>query len=375
MINTHASHQNTDDKAPKSMDRVVIDGAYGEGGGQILRTTLCLSAVTGRPVRIQNIRARRKKPGLAAQHLTAVFAAAKLCDAELNGAELGSKTLTFTPRAKPKAGDYLFDVAEARQGGSAGAVSLVLQTVLLPLALTEGLSRVALRGGTHVPLSPSFDYLHDVWLPYMKLMGVRAELSLKRSGWYPVGRGEMLLETSGTGVDGRKKLRPLNLPDRGELIEISGRALAANLPGHVVKRMADRAQTILRRKNMACEIDEISLRAACPGAGIFLVARYERSLAGFSALGERGKPAEQVAEDACAKLLEHHHTSASVDEHLADQLVLPCALADGESVFAVDPMTRHLSTNAWVVERFGIAEVELISTSATAGLVRVFPNS
>ncbi|WP_026609490.1 RNA 3'-terminal phosphate cyclase [Methylocaldum szegediense] len=356
------------------MDCIVIDGSYGEGGGQILRTTLCLSAISGRPVRIENIRARRKKPGLAAQHLTAVFAAAKLCDAELSGAELGSKTLTFAPRTKPKAGDYLFDVAEARRGGSAGAVTLVLQTVLLPLALAEGSSRVVFLGGTHVPMSPPFDYVRNVWLSYLKLMGIRAELSLERSGWYPVGQGEMRLEISGTPAGEREKLRPLTLPERGELVAITGRALAANLPEHVAVRMADRAQTILRRKNMSCEIDAVSVRAACPGAGIFLVARYQHALAGFSALGERGKPAEQVAEDVCAKLLEHHHTNASVDEHLADQLVLPCALADGESVYTVDPMTRHLSTNAWVVERFGVAEVELISTSATAGLVRVFPN-
>jgi len=356
------------------MDYIVIDGSYGESGGQILRTALSLSAITGRAVRIENIRSRRKRPGLAAQHLTAVFAAAKLCDAELNGAELGSRTLTFAPRARPKAGDYRFDVAEARQGGSAGAVSLVLQTVALPLALAQGESRVELRGGTHVPMSPSFDYLRDVWLPYMKLMGVRAELSLERFGWHPAGKGEVLLETCGAGSEPGGRLRPLNATDRGPLIEISGRALAANLPEHVARRMADRAQTLLRRKDMACEIDAVAVQAACPGAGIFLVARYERSLAGFGALGERGKPAEQVAEDACAKLLEHHHTSASVDEHLADQLVLPCALADGESVFAVNPMTRHLSTSAWVVERFGVAEVELISTSATAGLVRVFPN-
>ncbi|HYE34647.1 RNA 3'-terminal phosphate cyclase [Methylocaldum sp.] len=356
------------------MDRIVIDGSYGEGGGQILRTTLCLSAITGRPVRIENIRARRKKPGLAAQHLTAVLAAAKLCDADLNGAELYSKTLTFTPRAKPRAGDYLFDVAEARQGGSAGAVSLVLQTVLLPLALAEGDSRIILRGGTHVPLSPPFDHLHDVWLPIINLMGIRAELSLERFGWYPAGKGEVLLKTNGIG-GGRGRLQPLNLPDRGELIEISGRALAANLPDHVAKRMAERASAILRQKNIPCEIAPVSIRAACPGAGIFLIARYERFIAGFSALGERGKPAEQVAEDACSKLLEHHRSSASVERYLADQLLLPCALAEGESVFTVDPLTRHLSTNAWVVEHFGIAEVEMISTSATAGLVRVLPKS
>ncbi|BBA37163.1 RNA 3'-terminal-phosphate cyclase [Methylocaldum marinum] len=356
------------------MDFILIDGSYGEGGGQILRTTLCLSAITGRAVHIENIRARRKKPGLAAQHLTAVFAAAKLCDAELNGAELGSRTLRFAPRIKPRAGEYRFDVAEARRGGSAGAVSLVLQTVLLPLALAEGDSCVVARGGTHVPLSPSFDYLHDVWLPYLKLMGVGAELSLERTGWYPIGKGEVRLEIKGIPSGGRRKLHPLKLEDRGELIEVFGRGLAANLPEHVSQRMAQRAETLLRRKNMSCRIDAVPVRAACPGAGTFLVARYERALAGFGALGERGKPAEQVAEDACAKLLEHDHTSAAVDEHLADQLVLPCALADGESGFTVDPMTRHLATNAWVVERFGIAEVELISTSATAGLVRVFPS-
>ena len=185
-------------------DFLIIDGSHGEGGGQILRSTLSLSVITGRPVRIENIRANRKKPGLAAQHLTSVRAAAMLCDAEVKGAELGSQTLQFIPRKPVRAGDYFLDVAQAREGGSAGSVMLVLQTLLLPLALAEGDSTVILRGGTHVDMSPSYDYVHDVWLPTLARMGVRAELSLVRSGWFPVGRGEVRLRIAGTA-----ELRPL----------------------------------------------------------------------------------------------------------------------------------------------------------------------
>ena len=152
---------------------LVIDGSHGEGGGQILRSSLSLAAITGRPVRIEKLRANRKKPGLAAQHLTSVRAAAMLCDAELTGAELGSQTLQFIPRKPVQAGDYVLDVAEAREGGSAGAVMLVLQTLLLPLALAKGVSNVVLRGGTHVDMSPSYDYVHDVWLPMLARMGVK----------------------------------------------------------------------------------------------------------------------------------------------------------------------------------------------------------
>ena len=226
---------------------LVIDGSYGEGGGQILRSSLSLSAITGRPLRIEKLRANRKKPGLAAQHLTSVRAAAMLCNAELKGAELGSQTLQFIPRKPVQAGDYVLDVAEAREGGSAGAVMLVLQTLLLPLALAKGVSTVILRGGTHVDMSPSYDYVHDVWLPMLARMGVNAELSLVRSGWYPVGRGEIRLRITGAG-----KLRPLRVEHRGPLQTITGRALAANLPAHISERMASHARDVLQQAGMSC---------------------------------------------------------------------------------------------------------------------------
>ncbi|MDP1772232.1 MAG: RNA 3'-terminal phosphate cyclase [Methylobacter sp.] len=347
-------------------DKLIIDGSHGEGGGQILRSTLSLSAITGRPVRIENLRANRKKPGLAAQHLTSVRAAAMLCDAEVKGAELGSQTLQFIPRRPVLAGDYFLDVAEAREGGSAGAVMLVLQTLLPPLALAAGVSTVILCGGTHVDMSPSYDYVHDVWLPTLARMGVRAELSLVRSGWYPVGRGEVRLRIEGSG-----ELLPLRLEHRGLLRKVTGRALAANLPAHVCERMASHARDLLEQAGIAAEIDGVVLEAACPGAGLYLTAHYENSLAGFSAQGKRGKPAEQVAEEACSALLHHYRSGAALEQHLADQLILPTALCRGESVFGVERISPHLVTNAWVVQRFGLARIDIIPAADGTGFVKI----
>jgi len=345
---------------------LIIDGSHGEGGGQILRSTLSLSAITGRPVRIENIRANRKKPGLAAQHLTSVRAAAMLCDAEVKGAELGSQRLQFIPRKSVRAGDYFLDVAEAREGGSAGSVMLVLQTLLLPLALAVGDSTVILRGGTHVDMSPSYDYVHDVWLPTLARMGVRAELSQVRSGWFPVGRGEVRLR-----IVGAAELRPICLEHRGPLREVTGRALAANLPTHVCERMAARARDLLEQAGMTAEIEAVVLNAACPGAGLYLTAHYENSPAGFSAQGKRGKPAEQVAEEACFALLHHYRSSMALEQHLADQLILPAALCRGESVFSVERVSSHLVTNAWVVERFGLARIDIVPAAEGTGFVKI----
>lgn len=344
-----------------------IDGSYGEGGGQILRSALSLAALTGRAVRLENIRARRRKPGLAAQHLTAVRAAAMLCDARIEGAELGSQTLEFVPCRPVRAGDYALDVGEAREGGSAGAVMLVLQTVLPPLALAEGISTVSLSGGTHVPMSPPFDYVRDVWLPTLARMGLQAELSLIRSGWYPVGKGEVALTVKGA----LRTLRALRVEDRGVLQSVTGRALAANLPAHIPERVAARAQAFLAEAGIAAAIEPAVLPAACAGAGLFLTARYDHCLAGFTALGQRGKPAERVAEEACVALLAHYRSGAALEQHLADQIVLPAALCPEESLFSVERISPHLTTHAWVVERFGLARVDVRPAENGTGLVRI----
>jgi len=336
-------------------DTPVIDGSYGEGGGQIVRTALALAAVTGRPVRIEKIRAGRKTPGLAAQHLTSVRALAEMCRARVAGDELGSQTLIFTPGGPPQPGDYVFDVSQARDGGSAGSTTLVLQTVLLPLALAGGDSTVVIRGGTHVAWSPPFDYVRHVWLPMVAQMGVDAGLELVKWGWYPVGQGEIRASIKGLGTD--LKRPPPALVERGELRRVRGRAVAANLPSHIPQRMADRARSLLSAAGVNIRIDPMRVRAACAGAGIFLTAEYEQVRAGFSALGAKGKPSEMVAEEAVAALLAHYDSGAALDRHLADQLVLPLALGGGESSFTVEEVSRHLTTNAWVVEQFGLARV------------------
>jgi RNA 3'-terminal phosphate cyclase (ATP) len=246
---------------------VVIDGAHGEGGGQILRTALTLSAISRRPFRIERIRSLRRNPGLAAQHLTAVRSTAALCGAQLRGDTLGSSFLEFIPETPIAAGNYVFDVSLARKGGSAGAVMLVLQTVLLPLAFAVGDSQIELRGGTHMAWSPPFDYVRDVWLPTLERLGVEASVELTAWGWYPVGKGEVRAHILGLGTR-PAILKPLGIEQRGPLLRIFGRAVAANLPAHIPQRMADRARSLLAELGVDLRIEPLRVRAACAGAGI-----------------------------------------------------------------------------------------------------------
>jgi RNA 3'-terminal phosphate cyclase (ATP) len=363
---------------PVRTDLVHIDGSYGEGGGQIVRTCLTLAAVTGRPLEIENIRAGRKNPGLAAQHLTAVRAVAALCRAEVQGDTLGSQRLRFAPGGPPQPGTYNFDVAAAREGGSAGAAMLVAQSILLPLALAAGPSDVRIKGGTHVHWSPSFDFARDSWLPTLKRMGVAADLELVAWGFYPAGGGEVRLSVRGMGGSaegegGQARLKAVSLRERGRILRVAGRAVAANLPAHIAQRMADRARARLAEAGIPADIMPLRVRAVCPGAGIFLCAETEAVSAGFGALGERGKPAETVAEEAVEQLLAYHASGAAIERHLADQLVLPAVLADGVTVYTAEQITRHLTTSAWVAERFGLASFRIEGAEGAPGTVTITP--
>ena len=331
---------------------IHIDGSYGEGGGQILRSSLSIAAITGQPIQINRIRAGRQKPGLAAQHLTAVRAAAAICHAQVQGDALGSMTLEFIPSSSVQAGTYTFDVSEARQGGSAGAITLVLQTILLPLVLASGNSQVTLRGGTHVSHSPSMTYIEQVYLPMLHRMGVGVEAKLNAWGWYPQGGGEVELLMNGVS-----KLGGINLVERGDLQQVRGLAVVTELPSHIPQRMASRAENLLREAQLKPNIQPLRAKGIAPGASLFLTAEYENSESGFGALGRLGLPADKVAQMACEELLKFHQTGAPVDEHLADQLLLPAALACQNSVYRVAEITQHLTTNAWVIEQFGLARV------------------
>jgi RNA 3'-terminal phosphate cyclase (ATP) len=339
---------------------ITIDGSYGEGGGQVLRTSLTLSILTGQAARIENIRAGRPKPGLAAQHLTAVRAAAAICDATVGGDRIGSQSLIFEPGGPVRAGTYTFDVAQMKEGGSAGSVSLVFQTVFLPLALATGASQLTLRGGTHVAWSPPFPYLAEVYLPAMARLGLHATVELKVWGFYPAGGGEITAHIPGNVGE----IRPLSLTKRGALQRAWGIAIASNLPAHIPQRMANRTRNVLAEAGITADVQARRVRAAGPGAGIFILTEYEDgSRAGFTAYGRPGLPAEKVAETACQDLIAHHHSDAPIDMHLADQLIVPLAMASGASQFTTCRVTEHLRTNMWVAEQFKTARFEITNNT------------
>lgn len=352
------------------MSVLTIDGSYGEGGGQVLRSALALSALTGQAVRVEKIRAGRKNPGLQAQHLTGVLATARICEAALEGARLGSTTLTFAPRRPPQAGEYRFDVAEQRQGGSAGSVTLVLHTLLLPLAWADGASKVTVRGGTHVAWSPPWEHFARVYLPMLERMGLAARAQIRRYGWYPAGGGEV-----GVEVDGQagRTLSPLDLAERGELRRLVGFSLYAQLPPHVGERQGRRIAEVLGEAGFAPHLEVRQVHAASPGSAVLLLAECQHVVAGFNALGERGKPAERVAEEACADFLRWYGSGAAVEMHLADQLLLPLALAGGSSTFTTCRITQHLLTNAWVVQHFLPVRIEIEGSEGRPGRVAIVP--
>jgi RNA 3'-terminal phosphate cyclase (ATP) len=345
------------------MTLLTIDGSYGEGGGQVLRSSLALSAITGRPVRLEKIRAGRRKPGLQPQHLTGVRALAKICDAQVEGARIHSQELSFRPQAAARPGCYTLDVAQAAKGGSAGSVSLLLQAILLPLALAPGTTEVTLRGGTHVAWSPTYDYLKRVYLPVLAQIGISARVQIKRWGWYPVGGGEIrariegqevgaVSPAPGPGQDLPRGLAGVDLQERGELLRVRGFSASSNLPKHIRVRQEQAALQMLRSNHVNARIDIVDAPAKGQGTAVFLWTESQNAVAGFTSLGERGKPAERVAEEAAQDLLDYLHGGAALDRYLADQLVLPLALARGPSLFSTQEVTRHLLTNAWLVNHF-----------------------
>jgi RNA 3'-phosphate cyclase len=326
---------------------VEIDGSTGEGGGQILRSALALSAVTGKGMRIENIRARRSKPGLRPQHLASVRAAAKISNATVKGAELGSSHLTFEPQ-EVRSGRYRFDI------GTAGSTSLLLQAVFIPLALSKGTSHLVLSGGTHVPNSPCFHYLELNWLEFMRKIGYEAEITLEQAGYYPAGGGSMRAT-----IRPAKMTRPLDLTSRGVLRKISGFSGVANLSMDIATRQKHQALRRLEHHIKGAKIKSIDLQS--PGKGTFLLlkADFEHSQCCYCALGEPGKRAEIVADEAVDALEEFLETDASVDQYLADQLLLPLAFVGEPSQIKTAKVTQHLLTNAQILRLFLPIEIEI----------------
>jgi RNA 3'-terminal phosphate cyclase (ATP) len=243
----------------------------------------------------------------------------------------------------------------------------------MPAHFAIGTGRFRILGGTHIATSPTFDYVREVWVPLLNRTGVRIETELEAFGFFPLGGGAITARIEGSGASASAALQPLHLIERGCLLSISGRAIAANLAAHVPERIADRARALLEGAAPQVNIEPLRVRAACPGAALFLSVRYENARAGFSSLGARGKPSEVVAEEAANALLAHKESGAAMDRHLADQILLPLALARGPSSFTCEAASRHLKTNAWVIEQFGVARVQIEERADASAQVTVTP--
>ncbi len=348
-----------------------LDGSLGEGGGQILRTSLALSLLTGKPFHLFNLRAGRAKPGLQPQHLMSVRAAAAIGQANMRGASKDSPDLVFEP-GQVSAGRYHFPI------GTAGATGLVLQTVYLPLALRgEGPSELILEGGTHVSTSPCFHFLDTTWRAYMELLGIDVRLKMIRPGFYPRGGGRVDVT-----VQPVKKLRGLRLPERGEPKTVTGISAVAGLPEEIAQRQARRALNRLKDTGLRVNIREETWPGG-PGTVLTLTLDTQPAPTMFFGLGARGKRAERVADEAVDQVLSYlaglralgdlpqPGSPSTLDPHSADQIVLPLALADGPSEFTVSEVTSHLLTNIAVIRRFVEREIICEGEGGAPGTVRI----
>ena len=316
---------------------IHIDGSSGEGGGQVLRTALSLSLLTGTPFRIERIRARRRKPGLLRQHLTAVQAAAQIGRARVAGAELGSPSLSFEP-SEVRAGEYEFAV------GTAGSATLVFQTLLPALLHERAASRVIVEGGTHNPAAPPFDFLAGTFLPVLERMGAPVTATLQRCGFYPAGGGRVTFEIAPC-----PGLRPLTLLHRGAT-HVTARALVASLPESIAKRELSLVRERLGLERHQCRVESVD-ECVGPGNVLLIAIAGEQITEIVTGFGVRGVSAEKVASDACDDAERYLRCDVPVGSHLADQLLIPMALAGAGSFRTVAP-SAHTETNVSVVRRF-----------------------
>jgi RNA 3'-terminal phosphate cyclase (ATP) len=341
----------------KRVELLTIDGSVGEGGGQILRTSLALSLLTGRPFRMVNIRAGRKKPGLLRQHLTAVQAAVQVGDAVTDGADIGSTELVFRPE-KIKPGDYRFAV------GTAGSTSLVLQTVLPALMLGETPSRLTLEGGTHNPFAPPFDFLTHTFLPQLARFGPQVEATLHRPGFYPAGGGRIEMAITPVAA-----LRPVELLERGADL---GRRVTVHLAGlssHFAKRAFAQIEKRMRWTEDCLEVIEHPPECG-PGLVLMGATQFSEATTIFTAFGERGTSTERIADVVIDAIRQYLTCTCPVGEYLADQLLIPLALA-GQGAFRTTGITPHTQTNMEIIAKFLPVRFEVKALENSGSEVRV----
>jgi RNA 3'-terminal phosphate cyclase (ATP) len=335
---------------------IEIDGSYGEGGGQLLRSAIALSCITKKPIKVYNIRAKRPNPGLQHQHLTAIKAAVEIANAEVKGLSIGSTSIYFNPR-EIRGGEYFFDIK------TAGSITLVMQTIIPILSFAEKESKVTIIGGTDVPWSPTIDYFRFVVIENLKKIGINANIELIKRGYYPRGGGKVILY-----VKPIEKINPIIAIKREEIPIIRGISHCTNLPDHVAKRQANTAKELL--KNIApVEIKEEKSIGEGIGSGITLWTENNFKI-GSDAIGAKGKPAEEVGREVGNKLLEEIKSEMAIDRHMGDMLILYMAIA-GNSKIGVSYITSHTETMLWLTEKIMNVKwkVEKINNKAIISLI------
>ena len=343
---------------------ITIDGSQGEGGGQIVRSSLAFSLVTGKPVTIEKIRAKRSRPGLMRQHLTAFQAATQIGNADVAGDSIGSSKVTFHPHDLLP-GDYTFNI------GTAGSTMLVLQTVLPAMMVADGPSTIVLEGGTHNPFAPPFDFLQRAYAPLVERLGPKIEMTLERPGFYPAGGGRAIVT-----IDPARKLNPLNLLERGDLIRRCVRAIVSNLPRHIGERECRRVITRLDWDQDCGTVDEFQ-KARGHGNALIVEIESQHVTEVFTSFGEKGRPAEAVAEKCVKQVRRYLKGDAPVGEYLADQLILPLAIGasqgTGGGQFRSLALSDHSTTHLEVVQRFLDIQVEVEEKDRDEAIVSIFP--
>ncbi|HEV3387024.1 MAG TPA: RNA 3'-terminal phosphate cyclase [Gemmata sp.] len=339
---------------------IELDGSEGEGGGQILRSALTLSILTGRPFKLINIRANRAKPGLQPQHLMCVRAANTICNGNYKGGSIGSAVLYFEP-GSVKPGKYTFSI------GTAGATSLVLHTIYLPLALRcELSSEIIITGGTHNQHAPCYHFLETTWAAYLTRLGIKVELEMIRPGFYPRGGGEIRAI-----IHPCAQVHGLALTNKVEMSTAGGFSAYAGLPGSVGRKQARRMSVRLKSQGIESHIPIEEWEAANPGTVAAIIFRQSPVPTLFFGLGEKGKPAEAVADDAADEAIAFRNANCPVDPHSADQLLLPLAFGPDASEYRTSQVTRHLTTNIEIVRKFVAREIGVDAEEGNPGTVRL----
>lgn len=339
---------------------LTIDGSYGEGGGQIIRTSVALSLVTGKAFRVERVRANRSKPGLQRQHLTAVLSAARIGNAVVEGARVGTSEFSFVP-GEVAPGEYSFSI------GTAGSATLVMQAVLPPLLIASAPSTLRIEGGTHNVHAPPVEFLQRAFLPLVNQLGPKVSLELERYGFYPPGGGRLKVLIEPAREEERKRL---DIPERGEILSRKARALVVKLPPHIAERELAVVADELSFSDEQLEV-ETSQNAISPGNVLTIEMASEHVTEIFTGIGQRGVRAEEVAQSAVNEARQYLSHDAPVGEHLADQLLIPLALAGGGS-YLTGPPSLHTKTNIEIIKHF--LEVEIKTLQLSENLWRIMVN-